>query len=298
MVLERSELVRPRVRGGDALGLEEVEGLTRVEELLEHHAAARRERGAHHHAEPRRPEEREGAPHATDGLEAQVLDEAPALQRRGAVRVQHALGHAGGPRGVDDQRVVEGRHLCGAALGGGVVDGVPARQEVLVSRGAQTHHGLEIGELAGHGSHLVVIAVMGEALLAYDHRAVRMREHVLDLGRLEQRVDRDQHRPRQGGAEGGLHPLGTVPHQQRHPRALARPRRAQRLGEAPGAPVELVVAPAPHRAVGLVEAQRLTRPVAGGHLGQQPAHGERADAGLGLRRRSEEGRHRVAGRRG
>ena len=111
VLAQRLLLVRPGVHGRRALALDQRERGARLEDLLEQQRRAHRERGADRHRDAGRPEERIGGVDAILRLEAQDLGEAPALEDRRALRVQHALRLRGGAGGVDQQAVVAGLDL-------------------------------------------------------------------------------------------------------------------------------------------------------------------------------------------
>src|SRR4029453_17320219 len=103
MVLELGQLMRPRVRRGHALTLQEMQRLTRLEVLLKDEAPAGGEGRAHHHHQARRPEERERAPYPDARVEPELLREPPALDGRPTVRVQDTLRGRRRARRIDNE---------------------------------------------------------------------------------------------------------------------------------------------------------------------------------------------------
>src|SRR5438132_155608 len=103
-------------------------------------------------------------------------------------------------------------------------------------------------------------------------------------------VERRQHPAGQGHGEGGDDPVGAVPHEQGHPGAFRHAAADERpcLYARPGQQLPVGETYDPLLAV---EGDGLPLRVAGCGLLQQSTHGERADAGLGLRRRAHEGGH-------
>ena len=185
------------------------------------------------------------------------------MQDLRAVRVDHALGLAGGARGV-----AHGARLVLVHLR--VVE-APARrfQERLVVLHAGRHR------LAGqrHDDHALDVDLVPELLEQRQQHVVDDQEAVLrvvgdegDVVRREPQVERVQHAACDDRAEVGLVVGVVVPHQRGDPVAALQPRLGQRLGQQARPPVEIGVGVAVQRLVrhardDLLRAEQLARPL-------------------------------------
>jgi hypothetical protein len=89
-------LVGPGKQGRRALGLDTGEGSGRIEVLLQDQPGTGGQAGTQRHREACSPEERLGRPHPILGPEIHGFGEAPALDHRGALAVEDALGASRG----------------------------------------------------------------------------------------------------------------------------------------------------------------------------------------------------------
>ena len=258
---QRLLLVRPGVHGRGALRLDHRERGAGLEDLLEQQRGAHREGGADRHRDAGRPEEGIRGVDAVVGLEAQDLGEAPALEDRGALGVQHPLRLRGGARGVDQDAVVAGSTSemaasssasltpCSCASSCPQVSTPPRGASISMQatrrswgRSRQrSRPGRAERDRGVLGEQILEEAVLLERRLHQQHRRVAVPEHVLELGPAREGVHGDQHAAQHAHREGGHDPLRAVAHVHRDAGALHDARPDQRARQQARLALELAV---------------------------------------------------------
>ena len=214
---------------GDPVPFDQFEGGRRVEVLDQDTGAALEQHRQREHVQPGRVEQRGGDQGAFVGDQVGVDEDVERVPGQIAVREHRALGTAGRARGVhDDAGVVGGDGLVDRFTGGSV--------DQLLVAGAHFDVRPDVRAAGQTGDE------SGRRRRVHQGLGSRVAQLVGDLGSGEAGVERDEDRAERAGREEGLEVRRVVRAQVGDPVAAAQAERAQGLGEAGGALVQLRVA--------------------------------------------------------